>query len=292
MILTLNQATAGAGLSLPDYVALAARHGFSGVEYSIEQAAEIAERDGFPALAAIFEEHKVLPATFGMPVEWRTDEETFQAGLAKLPALAKLAQDLSSTRCTTYILPVGDVPVAQYAETSTRRFIEIARVLADEGIRFGLEFIGPKHFRTDKNNVWFYDIAGALRVVDEIHRTGDLENVGLLVDCFHWFTSGATAMDLASIPVEQIVHVHINDAQNLPPDEQTDSIRLLPGASGAIDITAFLQTLSAIGYDGPVAVETFSEELRAMSAEDAAAAASTAVHGVFEAAKVEPLRLV
>ena len=293
MIPTLNSATAGGGLALPDFVALAAKYGFEGVEFGIGEAAQLSAQHGFPAVAAIFEKHKVLPAVFGMPVDWRGDENTFQAGLKDLPQLAKLAQDLDCTRCTTYILPVEkNRAAAEYAETSSRRFIEIARVLANEGVRFGLEFIGPKHFRADENNVWFYDIPGALRVVEQIQTAGDLENVGLLVDCFHWFTSGGSAMDLASIPLEQIVHVHINDAMPLPADEQTDQIRLLPGASGAIDIKAFLQTLGAIGYDGPVAVETFSEDLRAMTPDDAARAASQAVNSVFTQAGIKPLKLL
>ncbi len=292
MIPTLNGATSGGSLALPEYVQLAARHGFSGVEFSIEEAAALSATQGFPATAAIFEEVKVLPAVFGLPVEWRKDEDTFQEGLARLPGLAKLAQDLDCTRCTTWVLPDGGIPVAQYAEQSTRRFAEIGRVLTAQGIRLGLEFIGPAHFRTDSNNVWFYDIPGALRVVDAVSNMGELENIGLLVDCFHWYTSGGTTMDLASIPIQQVVHVHINDATNTGREAQQDGVRLLPGESGAIDITAFLQTLGAIGYDGPLAVETFSDELRALPADESAARAAQAVSRVMQAAAIEPVRLV
>ena len=37
MIPTLNRATAGGGLALPEFVQLAARHGFNGVEFSIDE---------------------------------------------------------------------------------------------------------------------------------------------------------------------------------------------------------------------------------------------------------------
>jgi sugar phosphate isomerase/epimerase len=120
----------------------------------------------------------------------------------------------------------------------------------------------------------------------------ELENLGLLVDCWHWYTSGGSTMDLASIPVEQVVHVHINDAPQVPRDEQIDNVRLLPGASGVIDIIGFMKTLGAIGYDGPVAVETFSEELNQLSPDEAAGRASEAVGNVFAASGIEPLRLV
>ncbi|MDQ3814112.1 MAG: sugar phosphate isomerase/epimerase, partial [Armatimonadota bacterium] len=138
----------------------------------------------------------------------------------------------------------------------------------------------------------FYNVAGALQAVAEIAEPAQLENVGLLVDCWHWYTSGGTTMDLASIPVEQVVHIHINDAPDIPRDEQVDNVRLLPGASGVIDIVGFLKTLKAIGCDGPVAVETFSDELRALPSDEAAARAAAAVTQVFQAAEITPVRLL
>ncbi len=63
-------------------------------------------------------------------------------------------------------------------------------------------------------------------------------------------------------------------------------MRLLPGDSGVIDIKGFLQTLQALGYEGPVAVETFSEELRALSPQEAAARAGAAMQKVWAEARV------
>lgn len=292
MIPTLNPATAGGGLAFPEFVQLAARHGFAGVEFSITGVADLVAQQGFSAVADVFEANKVLPAVFGLPVEWRKDEDTFQNDLQRLPELTKLAQDLDCTRCVTWVLPDSGEPVREYAERSKRRFTEVAQILTTEGVRLGLEFLGPQHFRTNPDNVWFYNIEGALQVVDEISNAATLENVGLLVDCWHWYTSGGTTMDLASIPVEQVVSVHINDAPNLAREEQVDSVRLLPGASGVIDIVGFLKTLNAIGYDGPLSVETFSEELRALPAEEAAARAAAAVQQVMQAAEVKPVRLL
>ncbi len=289
MIPTLNSATAGGGSSLEQFVALAARHGFSGVDISIEPAHQL----GLPTAAALFESQGIFPATFDLPVEWRRDEATFRAGLETLPGLAKFAQDLDCVRCVTYVLPESDAPRDRYAKISTARFIEIGRILADNGVRLGLEFIGPHHFRTRPENVWFYDIAGALDVADEINSHLQSTIVGLLVDSFHWHTAQNSTMDLASIPLEQIVHVHLNDAplNTAIPDLQ-DGARELPGATGAIDVTGFLSTLAALGYDGPVAVETFSDALRKMTPDQAAAKAGAAMTSVFQSAGVKPLRLL
>ena len=292
MIPTLSPATAGSGLALPDYIALAKNHGFSAIEFSIDEAASMVEATSFEDVAMLFDQSKILPITFGLPVDWRTGEGEFEKGLAKLSSQAKLAQDLGCSRCVTWVLPENDEPASDYSTRSIRRFQEIGQILEDQGVRFGLEFIGPMHFRTDPNKTWFYDIPGALHVVGQIEDGAVLENIGLLVDCFHWYTSGGTMMDLASIPLEKFVHVHINDAPDVPASLQKDMVRLLPGESGTIDIVGFLGTLSALGYDGPVAVETFSEELKALSHDEAAAKAAVAVAAVFNAANVEPVRLL
>ncbi len=291
MIPTLNAVTAGSGLALPQFVQLAAQNGFVGIEYSIQEAAQLVAQTSFAEVAAIFETPKILPVVFDLPVEWRKDEDTFQSGLAQLPAWAKLAQDLDCTRCVTWVLPDGGIARDEYAQTSMRRFGQIGQVLSEQGVRLGLEFIGPHHFRTNPSNVWFYDIAGALDVVAQVQEAHQLENLGLLVDCFHWYTSGGNTMDLASIPLEQIVHVHINDAPDVAVELQQDFTRLLPG-QGIIDLNAFLQTLAAIGYDGPVAVETFSDELKQMAPDDAAKLAGQAVAQTFARAGIEPLHLV
>ena len=278
MIATLSPATAGGGLSLPDQVALCARHGFAGLEIGIGAVREM----GIDQARALFQNSGVEPVVFGLPVEWRKDEETFRQGLAQLPELARIAADLGVSRCTTYVHPATDAPLEEYIETSTRRFAEIAKILDEQGISFGLEFLGPQQFRPDPDKFWFYDIAGALKAADEINRRAGTGNVGLLVDCWHWYASGGTLMDLASIPLEQIVHVHINDAPaGVAVSDLVDNVRELPGATGEIDIRGFLSTLKALGYEGPVAVETFSEKLKAMSPDDAATAGARATLGVM-----------
>ena len=278
MIASLSPVTAGGGLSLPEQVALCARHGFAGLEISIGAIREM----GINEARALFQHSDVKPVTFGLPVEWRKDEATFREDLAGLPMLARLAADLGVSRCTTYVLPSTGAPIEEYIETSKRRFAEIAAILDEQHIQLGLEFLGPQQFRPDPDKFWFYDIAGALQAADEINQVAGTRNVGLLVDCWHWYASGGTQMDLASIPLEQIVHVHINDAPvGVAVSDLVDNVRELPGATNEIDVRGFLSTLRALGYDGPVAVETFSEKLNAMSPDDAAALAATATLGVM-----------
>ena len=279
---TLNAVTAGGGLGLSEYIALAARHGFRGADFSIEAAHQM----GAGAASELFASHNIRPGGWGLSVEWRRDQEAFESGLAKLPELAQTATDLGAGRCITWVLPQSGDPAAEYEARALPRLVEVAKILGDHGIQLGLEFIGPKHFRTDPEQIWFYDIPGALDVTEKM-KERDAGNVGLLIDCWHWYTSGGSIMDLASVPLEQIVHVHINDAPQKPIEEQVDNVRLLPGQSGVIDIRGFLRTLSALGYEGPVAVETFSQELNALSPDQSAERAAAAMRKVWADAELE-----
>jgi len=114
------------------------------------------------------------------------------------------------------------------------------------------------------------------------------QNVGLLVDCWHWFAGGGTLMDLATIPPHQVTHVHINDAPcGVALDDLVDNERELPGVTGEIDLTGFLQTLNRIGYTGPIAVETFWKRPEEAGNEVAAREAGEAVKAAFERAGLE-----
>jgi sugar phosphate isomerase/epimerase len=55
----------------------------------------------------------------------------------------------------------------------------------------------------------------------------------------------------------------------------------MPISTGAIDLRAFLMTLAAIGYDGPVRAEPFNAALRTLPAEAAVAATARAMKRAF-----------
>ena len=53
-------------------------------------------------------------------------------------------------------------------------------------------------------------------------------------------------------------------------DEQMDLVRAMPLETGVLDTPAFLRALKAIGYDGPVTCEPFSQRINALPADQAA----------------------
>jgi sugar phosphate isomerase/epimerase len=241
--------------NLKEAIDVASAAGFEGVEFSIHEVADMVDRDGADTVRAMFSSAGLKPAGWGLPTDWRGDESKWQADLASLPRLAAVAKAIGCFRTMTWIMPCSnDRPMEENRKFHVERFQPVSKILADHGCSFGLEFIGPKTLRDSQTYPFIHTMEEMLDMCAEIGP-----NMGLLLDCWHWYTSGGTTDDIRDLCTPQnVVYVHVNDAPpGLPIDEQIDNKRALPGATGVIDIRGFLMTLEQIGYDGPVVPEPF-----------------------------------
>jgi sugar phosphate isomerase/epimerase len=274
MIPTLSPATAGRGLALPEFAALAAKAGFKGIEIDAGEVAALIRETSLGHVRGIFAANGVVPAAFGLPVDFRTEsEKDWRNGLQAAPEIISAAVSIGCRRCCTWIMPRSDQPFEETWRFHVERLKPAVALLKEQGLAFGIEFVAPKTMRTGPYDfVW--NMQQALDLAEAVG--GD----GLLLDSFHWFCVGHTVEDIEKLRPEQIVNVHINDAPNVPRDEQFDQVRLLPG-DGVIDLKGFIGALAKIGYGGPVAVEVFSEELKNLPPEDAASRAYAAVASVM-----------
>lgn len=281
MISCLNAVTIGGAPPLEEYIALAAKYGFGGIEFGIGDASALAKQITQPAMIDLFRAHGVAPAMFGIPVEWRKDTPSFQEDLKGLPRLARLAQEMGCKKTGTWLPPTVDQDALYFRNQTIRRFHDIASILGDFNIEFALEWVGPYTLRkaglARGAQEFIWNIPATLELIEDIDAPAN--NVGLLVDSFHWFTTGATEEDLANLG-GKIVYVHINDAPDLPRDEQIDNERLLPG-EGVIDLHGFVRALKTAGYDSFVAVETFSRDLPALGRDEAARRTAESLKGLL-----------
>lgn len=262
MLVTLSAGAIGVRTSsLDEGLAAAKLGGFPGLEFSIAQVADM----GADVAKAKFEEAGIVPAVFGVPVDWRGDEAKWKESLADLPRLAKAAADLGCLRSATWIMPASnDLTFDENLRFHVERWKPIAETMGEHGISIGLEFVGPKTLREKFTHEFVYRADQMLEMGAQIGP-----NVGLLLDCFHWYTSGGTVEELKGLRPEQIVFVHINDgAEGRGPDEQIDGDRRLPGATGVIDIAGFFSALREIGYEGPVAAEPFYPPLNDLPSDE------------------------
>ncbi len=267
MYICLNRATAGGSLPLEQFVALAATVGFHGADVDLSYA----ETSGIAALKDLYARHKLRFGAWGLPFDWRAESSKQAEGLKKLAAQAKIAAELRIDACATWLMPSSDLPLMDNWKFHVDRLKPAAALLAQHGLRLGLEFIGPYHLRRKFKHEFLHTAGQMLELADAIGP-----NAGLLVNSFHCHTSGMRWEHLAQIPASRIVLVHLNDAPNLPCNEVEDGNRCLPG-EGVIDLGAFIGALARTGYAGPVSLEVFSAALRALPADQAARKAWDAV---------------
>jgi 2-keto-myo-inositol isomerase len=261
-------------------VRLAAKAGFKGIYFSPAEALKLG-----PAQARdLLEKHYLKAAGFGLPVEFRKDDATFEKTLAEFPKLAAAASATGCERCSTWITPgSNDLPYKENFELHRKRLAEAAKVLANYKMRLGLEFVGPKTSRARSKYEFIYSAPQMLELCNAVGP-----NCGLLFDCWHWYTSGGTPKDFANWTNATVVDAHVNDApKGVAVEEQKDSVRAMPGETGVIDIRSFLQGLKKIGYDGPVMVEPFVDSLGKLPPEEAARVTKESLDKIWKIAGIE-----
>lgn len=142
---------------------------------------------------------------------------------------------------------------------------EFARLAADAhavGARVGLEFLPWSNIKTVHDGLRLVDGAG--------HEAG-----GLIIDVWHTERAQTPPADIAAIPLERIVGVELNDADEAPVGtlfEDTVNRRRLCG-QGAFRLPELIKALRSTGWAGPWGVEILSEEFRQLPLREALAAA-------------------
>jgi sugar phosphate isomerase/epimerase len=270
--------------SLDKEIALASAAGFAGVHFNIRELADLIDAEGAEAVRSRFADANVVPAGWGIPAGWNGDVEEWRHLVAEVPRLADAAAAVGARRTATWIWSGSDERAFDENRAfHVERLTPISAALAERGVSLGLEFLGPKTLR-DRFRHPFVSRSGEM-----VTMCGDIgPNVGLLLDCWHWYTAHETADDLRALRRDDVVVVHVNDApRGVPIDEQLDNKRALPGATGVIDIVTFLSVLRAIGYQGPVMAEPMQCGLDALpSDEERLKATRSAIRDVFDRAGI------
>ncbi|MDQ6419591.1 sugar phosphate isomerase/epimerase family protein [Paenibacillus sp. LHD-117] len=239
------------------YIRKAAKYGFQSVDLNPLDLIRVHGQEG---AIQLLESNGVIIGSFDLHVEWRSSEEQFVEGLPSLMEAAAAAASLRCYTCCTYILPATDEPAASFIIAATRRLRIVSEILGAYGISLGLEFVGSHHLRTQWSNPTIWSMKDTLSWIEAIGS----QNVGLLLDSYHWHTNGLTTEDLLQLKPQQIVHAHINDAKDLPIEQLIDNDRLYPG-EGVIDLAGFISSLQSIGYRGIVAQEVISSSIEQSS---------------------------
>jgi len=153
--------------------------------------------------------------------------------------------------CPYIVVVPGKAPESadeQEIRDETVRILSVLSDIAKPDVGLAFEFIGGQDLSV-----------GTLgQAIDAVEACGR-DNVGVVLDCFHFYAGGSSFDDFARLKPEQLFIFHINDAEDLPREALRDSHRLLPG-EGILPLSEILSSLRKIGYDEMVSIELFRPE--------------------------------
>ncbi|MCA9058708.1 MAG: TIM barrel protein [Planctomycetaceae bacterium] len=276
--LDLRCGSIGVGADQRKAIDLAHRHGFESVAPEAGYLSQLSASQ-CDELQAELKEKQLVWGAAGLPTDFRNSDEQFQATVRELPGQAAALQAAGVTRIGTWLSPMHDeLTYSQNFRRHAVRLRECCRILADFGLRFGMEYVGPKTLWSSRRHSFIHSMAETKDLIAEMN----VDNAGFILDSWHWYTAHETVNDLTSLRSEDIVACDLNDAPaGINVDEQIDSKRELPCASGVINLSAFLNTLANIGYDGPIRAEPFNAALNQLDDEPAVAATAEAMKQAF-----------
>lgn len=121
----------------------------------------------------------------------------------------------------------------------------LAEIVAAHQVRLAFEFLGFSHCSVS-----------SLPMAREVVRRLGRPSVGLVIDTFHFFLSGAPLERLAEIAPGELFLFHVNDAEDQPRHKLADEHRVLPG-QGVIPLKKIWEVLQQHGLIDHASLELF-----------------------------------
>jgi 2-keto-myo-inositol isomerase len=95
-----------------------------------------------------------------------------------------------------------------------------------------------------------------LNTLANVMRQAAHPNLGILFDCYHFWSGNNKLDDIDGVRPGEIAHAHFQDVPDIPREMLDQTSRLIPG-DGVSPLTKILRKLSDKGYAGPLSVELF-----------------------------------
>ena len=203
-----------------------------------------------------------------LPVDFSQTDSIFNDGIKVLKDYCKVMRKIDSVGFCRWIMPTSNnLTYLKNFKIHKERLKECAKIIGDNDMKLGLEFVGPKTLMARDQFSFIRTINELRELISEI----DERNVGYQLDTFHLYCANHSIEDLRFLNKDDIIMCQLNDAvKGRTRDEQIDLERNLPGKTGLIDTAPFLNFLQEVGYDRTVSAEPFNKDLNKMNNEEAA----------------------
>jgi len=272
MKLALNGATTMRA-DLPTDLLAAQSAGYDYLEIWAAKLRAFLKQNSIADLQALFNKHQVPPLSINS-IEHITfrDETAYQEIKQQCHELCSIAAQIDCPYVVVVPgrLPVGGASVGEIKTESIRVLNELADIAATYNVSLAFEFLGQADCSVQ-----------TLAQANEIVEAVDRENVGLIIDSFHFYAGGSSIEMIQSVAPDSIYVFHLNDAEDLPRAQLEDRHRLYPG-SGILPLSEMFRAFNRIGYDRVASIEIFRPEYWEMDPMKVARDARRAAAGVME----------
>src|SRR5262245_49954905 len=250
MKLALNGATTMKADLQTDILAAQAA-GFDYLEIWAAKLREFLEYNSAHDLKELFADSGVQPLSINS-IEHITfrDHQAYEGIKQECKQLCYIAAkiDCRSIVVVPCRLPENGATKDEIVSESVQVLTELCEIALPYEVTLAFEFLG----QTDCS-------VQTLGLADEIVQATGRDNLGLVLDSFHFYAGGSTVGMIEALNPELLKVFHINDAEDRPRAELRDSHRLLPGL-GILPLPEILGGFRRIGYDSVTSVEIFRPE--------------------------------
>ncbi len=238
--------------ALPDKLEAAARAGFDGVEIFDN---DLLTFDGTP------QDIRRIAGDLGLTIYlWQPFRDFEAMELSRLPRNLERAErklDVMAALGAPMMLACSNVqPSALNDDARAAADLHaLAEHAAARGLRVGYEALAWGRHVNRWRHSW--------RIV----KRADHPALGLILDSFHVLAVGDDLVGLDQVPADKLFFVQIADAPAMGMDVLSWSrhYRNFPG-QGQLPVARFVAGVLDAGYDGPLSLEVFNDEMRAAPA--------------------------
>jgi len=259
MKLCYNQATTMRHSTLEKDLRLCEKYGYDLIEIRIDKLKEYLMSHTVDELAAFFEQSKIKPFAFNGLEEFSyRSPEMYSETVEDLKLVCGISDALN---CKMITMDPGGPPahltVEQIKADNIAVMEDLLTIARPYNMKFAFEFCGSPGCSVNT-------LSQAMDIINEMN----CDDVGVIIDFFHFWAMGSKIEDLKAIDTAKISMIHIDDAENYPTGQANDGDRLWPG-DGVIDIDSIMNVLVQKGYDGVFSLELFRPEYWEMDTEEA-----------------------
>lgn len=250
MKICFNQATTMKHSNLEKDLKLCEKHGYHLIEIRLDKLKEYLKTKSIQDLVVFFKENQIKPFAFNALefINFRKKQD-YQKIKDELKFLCEVGEQIDCRKIV--VVPsfdVGPYTKDEIKQETVRVLNELADTAQKHNVDLAFEFVGYPNCSVNT-------FEQAYEIVAETNRN----NVGIVVDCFHFHAMNSRIEALKAADPKKIMIFHIDDAEDLPVGALRDNHRLWPG-DGAIDLDRILKTLKYIGYDEMASIELFRPE--------------------------------